>query len=131
MSQEQAKTTVDGPTDGAIDALQDGYGLEYRSDAIRVALRRGLSNLGYLGGGAAITPGRKLVREIAKLLLYVAATLAVLSVGTGLAMLSAALGVWAGSMALFATDRWVLPRVEPALTKRLPRVDIRNRKDAW
>jgi hypothetical protein len=131
MSQKQAKTTVRQSTHDAIEEMERTLSLEYRSDAIRLALRHGLSDMGYLSDGSCITPARRIVREVGKLLLIVSATLATLSVTAGLAFFGAAAGVFAAAAAVFAADRWLLPRMEPDLTNRLPRISIKHRRDAW
>lgn len=131
MSQKQAKTTVRQSTYNAIEEMERTLSLEYRSDAIRLALRHGLADLGYLADSGCITPARRIVREVGKLLLIVSATLATLSVTAGVAFIGPAGGVFAAGVVVFAADRWLLPRLEPALTNRLPRVKVSHRRDAW
>lgn len=131
MSQKQAKTTVRQSTYDAIEEMERTLSLEYRSDAIRLALRHGLSDMGYLADGACITPARRIVREVGKLLLIVSATLATLSVTAGVAFVGPAAGVFLASVGVFALDRWLLPRLEPELTNRIPRISVSDRRDAW
>ena len=98
MSQKQAKTTVRQSTHDAIEEMERTLSLDYRSDAIRLALRHGLSDMGYLSDGACITPARRIVREVGKLLLIVSATLATLSVTAGVAFVGPAAGVFAAAL---------------------------------
>lgn len=127
MSQEQIKTTVCNRTHDAVENFRRANGMEYKSDAARKVLERGLSDLGYLSGGAAITPARRLAREVAKLLFFVSATLLMLSLGFQAEYLAPGVGVFAGSLLVFATDRYVLRSIEPAVTNRLPRIEVNRR----
>ena len=131
MSQKQAKTTVRQSTHDAIEEMERTLSLEYRSDAIRLALRHGLSDMGYLADGACITPARRIVREVGKMLFIVSATLVTLSVTAGLAFAGPAVGVFLGGVGVFAADRWVLPRLEPDLTNKIPRISVSDRRDAF
>lgn len=127
MSKSQIGTKVDEPIADALEKMEDAEQLEYTSDATRRALRTGLSELGYLSDGIGITPARRYAREMAKSLLYIAATLFALSAISPLAYFGASIGVSVGAILTLAIDRWVLTRVEPAVTNRIPRVEVSRR----
>jgi len=101
--------------------------MEHKSDAAREALMTGLSELGYLGDGVGLTPARRLAKHISRMLLYVAATLALLSVGYGLQFGVPAMGVAFGSLGVWLADRYILTEIEPAVTNKLPKVEVSTR----
>jgi len=74
-----------------------------------------------------LTPARRLTRYVAQMLLHVAAVLGILSVVTPLTFISPALGIVGGSVAMFTIDRWVLCAIEPAVTNRLPKLEVSSR----
>lgn len=109
----------------AVDELQERRDIESRSKSVEVALKAGLRRLGYLGGGR--TPAQSLLNGVAVSVFHVGATLMVLSLLGSLAFFGAAVGVLGGSLALAVISRWAVPRVEPGLTNRLPRIEVRVR----
>lgn len=120
----QVNASVCDETDTAVEQLRRARGLEYRSDAARLALERGLSDLGYLGPG--MTPARRLVRDVAKVLFTASMTLFALSAFTTVVYGTLAMGMLAGSAIAVAVDKLVLVRVEPSISNQLPEVKKRG-----
>lgn len=120
MSRRNITSRVDDPTKEGVQKLQRDRGYEHQSDAARVALRTGLSELGYLSEGAGLTPARKLARYVTQMLLHVSLVLLFLSAVTPMAFTVPGVGVAFGAIGMFAVDHWVLRAVEPAVTNRLP-----------
>lgn len=129
-----SKTTIAGrvrePVKDAVQEYQDANGIESTSEAIERLTERSLVANGYLCDGAAMTPARRLAREVAKLLAYVAATFWVLGVIQSSIYFSPALSVGAAAASAGIIERWLIPRLEPELTKRLPRVEVSRRGSA-
>jgi len=127
MSKQQVNSRVPEYVDDAVDKLRRDRRMEHKSDAAREALTTGLAELGYLGEGVGMTPARRLAKHISRMLFYVAATLALLSVVYGLQFGIPAVGVAAGSLMVWLGDRYVLREIEPAVTNILPRVEVSRR----
>ena len=127
MSKDQIGTKVNSQISDAVNDMQQAENMEYRSDAARKALRIGLVELGYLGEGIGLTPARRYAREMAKTLIYIAATLFALSAVSPVAYFGASVGVSATAFAVLGIDRYVLTRIEPAVTNRIPRVEVSGR----
>lgn len=127
MSKRQLNSRVPEHVADAVERLQRDRRMEHTSDAAQEALRTGLAELGYLGDGVGLTPARRLAKHISRMLLYVAATLALLSVGYGLQFGIPAVGVAVGSLGVWLGDRYVLQEIEPAVTNKLPRVEVSKR----
>lgn len=127
MSKRQLNSRVPEHVAEAVEQLQRDRRMEHTSDAAQEALLTGLSELGYLGDGVGLTPARRLAKHISRMLLYVAATLGLLSVVYGLQFGVPAMGVATGSAMIWLADRYVLREVEPAVTNILPRVEVSKR----
>lgn len=127
MSKRQLNSRVPEHVAESVEELQRDRRMEHTSDAAQEALLTGLSELGYLGDGVGLTPARRLAKHISRMLIYVAGTLALLSVGYGLQFGVPAMGVAVGSLAVWLADRWVLQEIEPAVTNKLPRVEVTQR----
>jgi len=124
MSTELATSTDESVSD-AVARLKSDRGIESKSKAVECGLKAGLQRLGYLGGGK--TPAQSLLNGVAVSVFHVGATLMMLSLFGSLAFFGAAIGVLGGSLALAVISRWAVPRVEPSLTNRLPRIEVRVR----
>jgi len=111
----------------AVEQLRADRGLEHKSDAHRQAVERGLAQLGYLDGGP--TAAQRAVETIAVGLLCIGATLAVLSALTSVALLYGGMGVLFGALGTMVASRAVLPRFEPAVTNRLPKIEVTRHGD--
>lgn len=127
MSKDQIGTKVNGQISSAVEDMQEAEQMEYRSDAARKALRTGLAELGYLGDGIGLTPARRYAREMSKTLIYIAATLFALSAVSPVAYFGASIGVASTAIGILAVDRYVLTRIEPAVTNRIPRIEVTRR----
>jgi len=127
MSRRQVSARVDDDIHDGVEQLQRDMRYGSKSDAARDALEAGLAQLGYLSEGAGRTPARRIARHVSHMLFYVAAVLLVLSATTTLAFTFPAIGVLGGSVGMRAVDRWVLRSIEPAVTNRLPRVEVNRR----
>jgi len=127
MSKRQLNSRVPEHVADAVEKLQRDRRMEHTSDAMQEALLTGLAELGYLGDGVGLTPARRLAKHISRMLLYVAATLALLSIGYGLQFGAPAAGVAVGSLSVWLADRYVLQEVEPAVTNKLPKVEVSKR----
>lgn len=126
MSQKQINSRVSEEIKEAVGKLERDRGCASQSEAGRIALRTGLSELGYLSAGAGLTPARRIVRHVSVLLFYVAATMFAISFLTPATFHLEAIAVGAGSIASAAFDHIVLRAIEPAVTNRLPRLERRR-----
>lgn len=122
MSRRTLGSDVPEQVHEAIEQLRDDRGLEHKADAHRQAVEQGLAQLGYLDGGR--TAAQRGIETIAVGLLCVGTTLAVLSVLTTVALLYGGMGVLFGALGAMLASRVVLPRFEPAVTNRLPRIEV-------
>jgi len=127
MSQEQLKVRASQHTAQAVEDLKEAYHYQYRTEAVEKALETGLSELGFLSDGVGLTPARRYVRELAKILAYVGATLLAISAFGQPGYLLPGIAVTITSLTTAAVDRWVLTRIEPAVTSRLPRIEVTSR----
>lgn len=114
-------TRVDEPTHSAVSALARDRGVS-NSQAASEAVDAGLSRLGYGRGGS--TPVRQAIGHVATGTFHVGATLLALSFLGSLSMFAAGMGVLSAGLALSLVGRYVVPRFEPALTNRLPRIEV-------
>lgn len=126
MSKPQVNSRVDPETKSAVKQLSRDRGYHNQSDAARDALEHGLKHYGYLDG-VGLTPARRLARYVYRMLFHIAAVLLLLSIVTPLAFVLPAIGVFGGSVAMLLADRWVLRSIEPAVTNRLPRLEVSSR----
>lgn len=127
MSKRQLNSRVPEHVADAVERLQRDRRMEHTSDAMQEALLTGLSELGYLGDGVGLTPARRLAKHISRMLLYVSATLALLSAVYGLQFGVPAAGVGVGSVGVWLADRYILQEIEPAVTNKLPKVEVNKR----
>lgn len=127
MSKAQVNSRVDESTKEAVGRLEKLGGFDSQSDAARHALRAGLAKEGYLTSGVGITPARKIARHVSLMLFYVAAVLLALSASTPVSFVFPAIGVAAGSGMMKVIDWWVLPALEPAVSSRLPKLEVNKR----
>lgn len=127
MTKEQLKTTAEAHVADAVDKLQDDYNMEHRSDAVRHLTKHALGELGYLGDGVGVTPARRIAREVAKLLAYVAGTLIVLSSLAGGEYLELGVATSVCASLVLLGDWLVLRRIEPAVTNVLPQIEVSRR----
>jgi len=75
------------------------------------------------------TAAQRAVETIAVGLLCIGATLAVLSALTSVALLYGGMGVLFGALGTMVASRAVLPRFEPAVTNRLPKIEVTRHGD--
>jgi hypothetical protein len=127
MSRRTLGSDVPEEMHNAIDELREDRGWEHKSKAHRAAVEQGLAQLGYLDGGK--TPAQRTVETVAVGLLCVGATLAVLSLLTSVTLLYGGLGVLFGALGTMVASRVVLPRFEPHVTNRLPRIEVTRHGD--
>ena len=125
MDKKQINTLVTDDVYQAVDRYRRHHRLEYTSDAGREILKAGLSEMGYLSDGPGITPARRLARHVGTLLFYVSATLLILSMTQPVAYLGPAVGIMCGGFAIRLVDYAVLRSVEPAVSNRLPKIEMR------
>lgn len=121
MSGRPITTRTDERTHAAVDRFADDDDLT-KSDAAQTALQSGLKQLGYLGGGR--TRAQRLLEHVAVGVFHVGATLVVLSLLGSLSLLFAGSGALFGALAVIAISRSVIPRYEPTLSARLPRIEV-------
>lgn len=127
MSKPTITTRVRPAVKEAVQEYAAANGIDTDSTAVKRLMEQSLVSGGYLTGGPTVTPARQLAREIAKLLFYVAATFWVLGFLQSPTYFAPALTVGAGCAVVAAIGRWVVPRLEPGLTKRLPQVEVTKR----
>lgn len=120
-NREPLSTRVDQQTYDAVDRLRDDRGGD-RSAAVRDALSAGLSDLGYLNDGR--THAQRIAGQVATALLAVGATLVALSLAGSLSLLVAGVGVCAGAFSTTVVGRYVIPRYEPGLSRRIPSIEV-------
>ncbi|UIP01743.1 ribbon-helix-helix protein, CopG family (plasmid) [Halobaculum sp. CBA1158] len=123
----QLKTDVSDDLDEAVDDLRRAREMQHTSEAVREAIETGVTELGYLSEGPRMTPVRQHVRRIANLLFAASMTLFVLSAVTSAEYSFAGLGVFAGCIFAMGVERFVIPRFEPALSRRLPSLEVKRR----
>jgi hypothetical protein len=121
MGTETVAASTDGETANAVGRLAEDRDIT-NSKAADQALRVGLSRLGYGAGGR--TPAQETAEFVATGLWFVATTLIVLSALGSVALMYAGVTVLFGSLGVFASARVVIPRVEPGLTNRLPKIEV-------
>jgi len=121
MSTKPISTRTDEQTHSAVDQLSEDRG-ENMSGAAEEALQAGLKRLGYLDGGP--TPARRLVEIVSTGVFHVGATLLAFSLFGSAAFFASGMGVMAASLGLALTGRFIIPRLEPGLTNRMPRVEV-------
>jgi len=120
-NREPLSTRVDQQTYDAVDRLCDDRGGD-RSAAVRDALSAGLADLGYLNDGR--THAQRIAGRVATALLAVGATLVALSLAGSLSLLVAGVGVCAGGFSTTVVGRYVIPRYEPSLSRRIPSIEV-------
>ena len=120
-NREPLSTRVDQQTYDAVDRLRDDRGGD-RSAAVRDALSAGLADLGYLNDGR--THAQRIAGRVATALLAVGATLVALSLAGSLSLLVAGVGVCAGAFSTTVVGRYVVPRYEPDLSRRIPSIEV-------
>jgi hypothetical protein len=120
-SNDTLGTRADDDLHEAVEALGDDRSLG-KSEAVEVALRAGLSRLGYRPGGK--TPAQQSAESLGVGVFTVGITLIVLSALGSVALLYAGVTTVFGALGVFASARVVIPRVEPGLTKRLPKIEV-------
>jgi len=120
-SKDTLGTRADDDLHEAVESLGEDRGLG-KSEAVEVALQAGVSRLGYRGDGH--TPAQEVAYVTAAGMWFVAVTLIVLSVFGSVALIQAGVTVLFGALGVFASGRVVIPRVEPGLTNRLPRIEV-------
>ena len=118
MGKDRITFRVDSDLHEGIRQMQECYGIEHRSDAVRKAIREGLEGMGIRNGKHRDTALRQGMRRVAD----ATAMLALLWLG---ATFLAPIGFRAWvipialvSIAMYASDR-VLARVEPSVSRRL------------
>lgn len=127
---EQVTSRVPEETKREIERFKDQRGYGTQSDAAREVIEVGLSELGYLSDGAGITPARRIARHVSMVLFYVSLTMALISIIAPVMLLFPAIGVMGGSVVVAVVDQWVLKHIEPAVTNKLPRVEVSRRGPA-
>lgn len=118
---EPLATRVDEATHSAVERLAEDRDIS-KSKATEDAVISGLARMGYRSGGP--TPARGLIRSVAAGTFFVGATLLLLSLLGSLSLFGAGMGVMSASFGLTVVGRVVVPRFEPALTNRLPKIKV-------
>ena len=93
-----------------------------KSKATEEAVLAGLARLGYRDGGP--TPTRSIIGYVASGTFFAGTTLLLLSLLGSISLFGAGMGVLSTSLGLTLFGRYVVPRFEPELTNRLPRIEV-------
>ena len=104
-----------------IRRLKNERGIEHASEAVRVACRAGLQNLGYVNGSTPDTTLRKTARRFGDSFALLALMIGAMTFWFPLEMRTFVVAPLAAALACYGIDRG-LKSVEPALTDRISNV---------
>jgi hypothetical protein len=104
-----------------VEDLAEDRGVS-KAEAAEEAIKSGLSRLGYRDGGQ--TPTRKIFEYVATGTFFSGTTLLLVSLLGSLSLFGAGVSVLSSSLGLALFSRLVIPRFEPELTNRLPRIEV-------
>jgi len=105
----------------AFEQLKEERGIDHMSEAVRVASRRGLQQLGYVSDSERDTALRQTSRRFADAFALVALIMVGLTWAYPIGFRMLVVGPLAASMACYSLDR-VLKHYEPAVSARLGRI---------
>jgi len=123
MSGTQISAYTDDDTADAVQDLAENRDLS-QSQAADKAIRAGLGRMGYQTGGR--TPAQETAYAAATGLWFAAVTLIALSVFGSVTLMYAGVTTLFGALGVFASAKVVIPRAEPGLTNRLPKIEVRR-----
>jgi hypothetical protein len=120
----QIRTRVDESTARRIEQVQDDHNLSSHSEAARVSIEEGLQSLGYsVGSRRPQTALRTGLQRLGEALLLSGLILLSLTITWGVQARLLALGVGLAGVVSWSSYR-LLGRVEPAVTQRLPSIEV-------
>ncbi len=109
----------------AIVEMQEDRGIDHKSEAVRIASRAGLQELGYVQNSDRDTALRQTARRFADSLALVGLILVGLTFWYPIGLRMVAVAPFAASMSCYGLDR-VLKHYEPAISKRIVRLFSRG-----
>jgi len=102
----------------AIVEMQEDRGIDHKSEAVRIASRAGLQELGYVQNADRDTALRQTSRRVADALAIVGLIMIGLTWWYPIGLRMIAIAPFAASMSCYGLDR-VLKHYEPAISKRI------------
>jgi len=121
MATKTVAAHTDEKTANEVEELGEDRDLS-NSQAANRALQAGLGRLGYRDEGH--TPGQEIAYSAATGLWFAAVTMLALSALGSIALQYASVTTLFGSLGVFASAKVAIPRVEPGLTNRLPKIEV-------